>query len=143
MVGGGDPPRTSAETIDLNVASPAWTQAAPMKYPRRQHNATSLADGTVLVTGGTSSPGFNDATNAVLPAELWNPATKQWTALAAMKVARCYHSTALLLPDGRVLSAGGGKPPATGSSGQLERRDLLAPVSFAGETAQDLAASRR
>jgi hypothetical protein len=116
VVGGGDPPRATAETIDLNVAAPAWTEIAPMKYPRRQHNATSLPDGTVLVTGGTSSPGFNDATNAVLPAELWNPTTGQWTELAAMKVPRCYHSTALLLPDGRVLSAGGGKPPATGST---------------------------
>ena len=116
VVGGGDPPRTLAETIDLNLTAPAWTKVAPMNFARRQHNATILADGTVLVTGGTSSPGFNDATQAVLPAELWNPSTKSWTVLAAMKVARCYHSTALLLPDGRVLSAGGGKPPATGAT---------------------------
>ena len=49
-----------------------------------------------------------DLNNGVYPAELWNPATGQWTTLAAMQVTRQYHSTALLLPDGRVLSAGGG-----------------------------------
>ena len=44
----------------------------------------------------------------VYPAELWNPATGSWKTLASMAVTRQYHSTALLLPDGRVLSAGGG-----------------------------------
>src|SRR5262249_9429659 len=42
------------------------------------------------------------------PAEQWNPATGQWKTLASMQITRQYHSTALLLPDGRVLSAGGG-----------------------------------
>ena len=42
-------------------------------------------------------------------AELWDPDTGQWTLMASEDVDRCYHSTALLLPDGRVLSAGGGE----------------------------------
>jgi uncharacterized repeat protein (TIGR01451 family) len=44
----------------------------------------------------------------VYNAERWDPATGQWTTLAAQSVTRQYHSTALLLPDGRVLSSGGG-----------------------------------
>jgi hypothetical protein len=40
---------------------------------------------------------------------MWNPATGAWTELAAEEVDRCYHATAVLLPDGRVLSAGGGE----------------------------------
>src|SRR5262249_10333236 len=44
----------------------------------------------------------------VLPAELWNPTTKTWTTMASEARAREYHSTAMLLPDGRVLVAGSG-----------------------------------
>ncbi len=71
----------------------------------------------VLVTGGTSSSTFNDGTNAVYAAEMWNPDTGLWSTMASAKVKRLYHSTALLLPDGRVISAGGGKPPPTNGSG--------------------------
>ena len=42
-------------------------------------------------------------------AELWDPKTGQWTMLAAEQTDRCYHSTAALLPDGTVLSAGSGE----------------------------------
>jgi hypothetical protein len=80
-----------------------------MANNRRQHNLTVLADGTVLATGGlSSSASLVDLDNGVYPAELWNPATGQWKTLASMQVTRQYHSTALLLPDGRVLSSGGG-----------------------------------
>ena len=58
--GGGDPPTSSAEVIDLNQASPAWRSVPGMQFARRQMNATILADGQVLVTNGTSGPGFND-----------------------------------------------------------------------------------
>jgi hypothetical protein len=111
IVGGGDPPTATAEVIDL-IGDPVWRFTQPMAFARRQMNATLLADGKVLVTGGTSSRGFNKVAGAVLPAELWDPATGTWTVLASMRVPRLYHSTAVLLPDGRVLSAGGGGPPA-------------------------------
>ena len=120
-IGGGSPPTAAAELIDFSQSPPEWTNkpptVAPMNFPRRQHNATILADGTVLVTGGTRSGGsgppenFNnlDPGQPVHIAELWDPATGRWTELAAETVDRCYHSTAVLLPDGRVLSAGGGE----------------------------------
>ncbi|MDZ4107742.1 MAG: Ig-like domain-containing protein [Nitrosomonas sp.] len=113
VVGGGSfPPKNTAEVIDLNVVSPSWRAVGSMQYARRQLNATLLPDGTVLVTGGTSAPGFNDATGHVDAAELWNPETEEWTTLASSSgIPRVYHSTALLLPDGRVFSTGGNGHP--------------------------------
>ena len=82
--------------------------SAPWQFARRQLNATLLPDGKVLVTGGTAAPGFSDPSGAVHAAELWDPATENWTTLASSSgIPRVYHSTALLLPDGRVLSTGG------------------------------------
>jgi hypothetical protein len=110
------PPTTLVEIIDLNSATPEWQQTSPLHFPRRQHNATVLPDGTVLVTGGTQGDGgptggFNDVTpgEPIHAAESWDPVSGEWTVLAAESVDRCYHSTAVLLPDGRVLSAGGGE----------------------------------
>jgi hypothetical protein len=111
LVGGGDPPTRTAEVIDLNQPSPTWRSVAPMSIARRQLNATLLPDGTVLVTGGTSGPGFNNTTTPVYPAELWDPATESWRTLASATVPRLYHSAAVLLPDGRVLSTGGNNYP--------------------------------
>ena len=118
FAGGGNPPTANAETIDLSQAQPAWVATNPMNFPRRQHNGTVLPDGTVLVTGGTrggGAPGTAEAFNDLDPgqpvhiAELWDPKTGQWAMLAAENTDRCYHSTAVLLPDGTVLSAGGGE----------------------------------
>jgi hypothetical protein len=79
-----------------------------MAQPRRQNNATILADGTVLITGGSSKSGFNDNTGFIAQAELWDPETMAVTPMAsASSVYRGYHSNGLLLPDGRVLVSGG------------------------------------
>jgi galactose oxidase len=109
-------PTNVVESIDLNSSPPTWTTRAPMKWRRRQHNATLLPDGTVLVTGGTQGgggpqKGFNDLRpgQPVHSAEIWDPTTDTWTEVAAESVDRCYHAVNLLLPDGRVLSAGGGE----------------------------------
>jgi hypothetical protein len=115
IVGGGGASATNtAEVIDLTSPAPEWRYVGSMAFKRKYVNATLLPDGTVLATGGTTRGG-NDAAGAVLAAELWNPTTEQWTLLSSMKNYRLYHSNALLLPDGRVLVAGGGKPkPANG-----------------------------
>lgn len=83
--------------------------AAPMENPRWHGNGVLLPDGTVLAVGG----GLYDNVVVhgqpdvpVLPAEAYDPATDSWTTLASMQVPRMYHSTALLLPDGRVLAGG-------------------------------------
>ena len=108
IIGGGDPPVKSAEVVDLNAGT-GWQPTGPMQFARRQANALSLPDGRVLVVGGTSSPGFYDESGAVLTPEVWDPATGTWSALNDMKIPRGYHSTAVLLPDARVLAAGGGR----------------------------------
>ena len=78
-----------------------------MAFARRQQNATLLPDGKVLVTGGTSGPGFNNPNTPVFAAEMWDPATETWTTMASAQIPRLYHSAAVLLPDGRVLTTGG------------------------------------
>jgi hypothetical protein len=109
LVAGGGSSSRDARVVDVNGASPQVTATAPMAFGRRQHNLTVLADGSVLATGGNSSgAGLVDLNAGVYAAELWNPATGQWRTLAAEQITRQYHSTALLLPDGRVLSSGGG-----------------------------------
>ena len=43
---------------------------------------------------------------AILNTEMFDPRTETWTKMAGMNVDRLYHSNALLLPDGRVMTAG-------------------------------------
>ncbi|KAI9686795.1 MAG: hypothetical protein M1822_002855 [Bathelium mastoideum] len=107
----GGTPTKMTESIDLKAEKVEWITEASMLFARRQHNATVLPDGSVLVTGGTQGAGFNnlDAGKPVHIPELWNPVTRQWTLMAEESADRCYHAIALLLPDGRVLSAGGGE----------------------------------
>lgn len=109
--GGGDPPVASCEVIDLHAATPLWRLVGAMSSARRQNNVTILPDGKVLATGGSSMAGFNNTTGAVLYAEMWNPATETWSNMASYTKYRGYHSTALLLPDGRVISSGGDGQP--------------------------------
>ena len=135
LVAGGGASTKDARVVDFNGATPQVSATAPMAFGRRQHNLTVLADGTVLATGGNSSgAALVDLNAGVYAAEQWNPATGQWRTLAAMQVTRQYHSTALLLPDGRVLSSGGGICGTCDQVGYLgqERRDLLAALPLPG-----------
>jgi hypothetical protein len=111
----GSTPTATAETIDLNLAAPHWSNTDPMSFARRHLNATILPDGQVLVTGGTSAGGFNNLSGAVHAAEVWDPQTGHWTQLASNSIDRGYHSVSLLLPDGTVLHGAGGdaKDPVT------------------------------
>lgn len=103
--GGGDPAQAQAAVIDMNAPNPTWRSVAPMAHARRRMNLTLLADGTVIAIGGTNRS--DEAKGAVKVAEIFDPATETWRSVDAMAEPRMYHSTAVLLPDGRVLSAGG------------------------------------
>jgi len=94
--------------IDLNGPSPQVNEISPMVHPRKFHNGVLLPNGEVLVFGGnTSGQKFSDS-GSIFAAEAWNPDTQQWRELASAAVPRNYHSTALLMLDGRVFTGGGG-----------------------------------
>lgn len=98
----GDPGTAAAQIIDLNVPDPAWREIAPMANPRWFLNSVLLPDGTLFVVGG----GRVQNLDPVMEPEIFDPVTETWTTDAPMTVPRLYHSTALLLPDGRVWVAG-------------------------------------
>src|SRR5215210_3895022 len=116
----------------MNQPSPVWRETAPMHHPRSFETITALPDGTSIVTGGTSRSDGVDMNTAVLPAEIWNPSTETWTTAAAQANGRGYHSTAILLPDGRVLSAGGGQLPGYPVTDQRNAEIFSPPYLFKG-----------
>ena len=62
-------------------------------------------------------------------AELYDPAAGDWRPAGKEDDERTYHSTAVLLPDGRVLSAGDDRPdhlPVSGRTAQLYSPPYLA-----------------
>ncbi|MGH8249488.1 MAG: galactose oxidase-like domain-containing protein, partial [Steroidobacteraceae bacterium] len=99
---------SGSRIIDLTGGSPTITNGQSLSSQRRLVNATILADGKVLATGGSEVN--NELINVNYSAEIWDPSTGQWTRGANAVRARLYHSTALLLPDASVLVAGGGSP---------------------------------
>ncbi|BAY23246.1 hypothetical protein NIES2100_30100 [Calothrix sp. NIES-2100] len=135
LVAGGGPAPKSTYTIDINGTQPLVSRTTDLTYGRRQQNLTILADGQVLVTGGNSNPNGKDGqpgsqfdlNTAVYAAEVWNPNTGQWKTLASMAKPRQYHSTALLLPDGRVVVAGGVCGPCGAAGHNEQNAEIFSP----------------
>ncbi|MFN0020963.1 MAG: galactose oxidase-like domain-containing protein [Pirellulaceae bacterium] len=124
LIGGGGAyeglaPQASVEIIDLNVASPQWRALDPLPGGGRRHlNTTVLPGGDLLVTGGTRSGDFNIAAGDARTALRLKPTAApglQWETWDSAASPRLYHSTALLLPSGKVLTAGSGQPHAADS----------------------------
>jgi hypothetical protein len=118
MIVGGGPPddRTSAtgsvEVVDLTRPDPAYAPAMPLSLPRIHLNAVLLPDRTVFVSGGAiihEEGGVPPI--ARLQGEIYDPASDTWRPAAAASVVRMYHSVALLMPDGRVMTTSGNPPP--------------------------------
>jgi hypothetical protein len=101
MVGGGG---AAAELYDPGTGG--WTRTGSMTTARGGFSATLLRDGRVLVAGGNKDVIDGNAVE-LASAELYDPSSGTWTATGSMVATRFSH-TATLLPDGRVLVAGGG-----------------------------------
>jgi hypothetical protein len=93
----------TAEILDLTAATPRWLATGSLTHPRQLGQTVNLPDGTVLLLGGGAT--FKYAGPVKVP-ELYDPATGRWTTMAPQQAGRMYHATAVLLPDGRVMSAG-------------------------------------
>jgi Galactose oxidase, central domain/Bacterial Ig-like domain (group 2)/Kelch motif len=102
-------PVATAEVYDPATGSFAMTGA--MATAREQHTATLLADGRVLIVGGTTSTGERDS-HPTASVEVYDPSTGLFSATGSMAEARTFH-TATLLPNGKVLVAGGGDENST------------------------------
>lgn len=114
-----DPPQAALNTqatrrayvVDITAGpggTVTTTRVSDMAYARSFCNSVVLPDGTVLVIGGQQHPQAFTDTGAVLSPELWDPATGDFTVMAPDVIPRTYHSVAVLLPDARVFSGGGG-----------------------------------
>ncbi|OLE05663.1 MAG: hypothetical protein AUI36_42420 [Cyanobacteria bacterium 13_1_40CM_2_61_4] len=119
--------------IDMTQPSPRWRQTPSMAFARTYHTLTILPDGEVLVTGGGNTTDAVGVNGAALPAEIWSPATETWTVMASMSKPRLYHSTALLMPDARVLVLGGGRFNGVNEpTDQLSSQFYSPPYLFGG-----------
>ncbi len=123
------PASVITNTVDaFNPADNSVSAVAPMTIRRWSHTAVTLADGRVLVTGGRTAS--TSATGVVLAtAEIYDPATNTWTETAGpMNVARRSH-TSTLLPDGKVLIAGGGNGASTTTSQAIQSAEIFDPAT--------------
>ena len=90
-----------------DAATNSWSRADSLHNPRYNHSATLLADGRVLVAGGFTPGKFH---TPMKTAEVYDVASDRWSVVGTMEVERAVHAAALL-PDGRVLVAGGFTQP--------------------------------
>lgn len=79
-----------------------------MHYERVFHTTVVLPDGKVAIFGGQQyGVAFNEEGVQFVP-EIYDPETDTFTKMQQNNVVRVYHTVSILLPDARVLNAGGG-----------------------------------
>jgi N-acetylneuraminic acid mutarotase len=123
LITGGLKDGTSISAAELyDPATGSWTSAGSFSIsPRVTHTATLLSNGKVLVSGGWDS---NGGAGYLQSAELYDYQTGTWSATGSMSVRRAAH-TATLLPNGKVLVAGG----YGGDGNNLSSAELYDPAT--------------
>jgi hypothetical protein len=100
--GAAEPATSACQVLDFNSGNPQVRTVDSLQYGRKYLAPVILADGKLVVFGGAAQGNSNPR---YVP-EMFNPETETWTSLAAANVPRVYHQVSLLLPDGRVWTAG-------------------------------------
>src|SRR5439155_252460 len=123
------------------AARGTWTSTDTMSGPRFDHTATLLRNGKVLVAGGDPNavcgPSYTFQFSPIASAELYDPSTGTWSITGPMTTARCMH-TATLLPNGKVLVAGG----AAGAGNDIASAELYDPSTGTWSTTGTMTISR-
>ena len=136
LLGGGRPkddgqhedtePRSWEILETQGPSSPKWAKSGLMHKPRINVNAVILPDGKVLIVGGHNNQRYeHEAAGQALTAEIFDPDIaindsdqEPIVETGRMAKPRMYHSTAILLPDGSVLAAGGADPHKIAKPGE-------------------------
>ncbi len=130
LAGGGSGSGCNNNSTELyDAATGSFTASALMSVGRAAHTATLLRNGKVLIAGGATcaSPSVGelfDSGDIVGTAEVFDPAASAFAPTGSMSTPRQSH-TATLLPDGKVLIAGGDD----NSGLTLASAELYDPVS--------------
>jgi hypothetical protein len=106
--GVGASPRSTARTAitDLDEPNPHWTPGPNLAQPTRYPSMVITPDDRVIITGG--SRGYRGEHDSdIFECHSFDPKTGKLTSLAEPTVGRDYHSEAMLLPDGRIVTLGG------------------------------------
>ena len=118
-VGGTGARTNDSVIININGTRP-WVRTInkPLQAGRSWVDSVVLPNGKVIIVGGSRVD--NKMNGVSYRPEIWDPGTERWSLMAPAAKARLYHSTALLLKDGRVLVAGGGAPgPQTNTNAEI------------------------
>jgi Galactose oxidase, central domain/Kelch motif len=118
LIAGGDSGYGNGVLASAELYDPAtgtWTATGSMGVSRCLHTATLLPNGKVLVIGGVDGDNF---THPLASAELFDPASGTWTMTGSLGSTRRSNTTTLL-PDGKVLVAGGDAGVPVLSSAEL------------------------
>ena len=111
--GDGDPATSRIDIADLRRPAPRFEPAGQLKHKTRYPEVVITPDDKLVISGGSRY--YRGVRNSdLLECNLYDPATKRLSALAPPSVGRDYHSEALLLPDGRILTLGGNPLVSTG-----------------------------
>lgn len=124
--GGGGASAGPAPELIPEVQAPGAVAADPMHFARRYHNAVALADGRVLVVGGTAE---------TRRGEIYDPRTNTWTLTAEFAAARLSGSAATRMADGRVFVSSG--------SGSFGVNEIYDPVRDSVSDAPGFTTARR
>ncbi|AZM55592.1 galactose oxidase [Streptomyces sp. WAC 01529] len=104
-VGESDQATRRTAVIDLKEDNPSFKTGPQLPQGTRYLNSVIMPDDSVFTSNGSSDYRGRGASN-ILKAQFYDPKQNAFRTAAAPRVGRNYHSEALLLPDGRVVTFG-------------------------------------